>query len=88
MTHFTEAILAASKARAVPLCAYNNLPSPNDPSPEGYGPQGEAPASRRQGSAQRGWRPKAPGPSGGAYRGSQIQDLGGVAALARSAPMK
>ena len=23
MTHFTEAILAASKARAAPLCAYN-----------------------------------------------------------------
>jgi hypothetical protein len=23
MTHFTEAILAASKARVAPLCAYN-----------------------------------------------------------------
>jgi hypothetical protein len=25
MTHFTEAILAASKARAAPLCWYNKL---------------------------------------------------------------
>ncbi len=60
MTHFTEAILAASKARAAPLCAYNKRR-----------------ATRLAAKIAR--------PPGGAHRGSPIQDLGDVAALARCA---
>jgi hypothetical protein len=37
-------------------------------------------------STQRGWRPKAPGPAGGAYRGSPIQDLGGACPIHESPP--
>ncbi len=58
MTHFTEALLAASKARAAPLCGYNK---------------------QCVGAAGGQKRPAF----GEAHRGSPIQDLGGVAALAR-----
>ncbi len=58
MTHFTEAILAASKARSAPLCGYSKQR-----------------ATRLAAEIAR--------PSGGAHRGGPIQDLGGVAALAR-----
>jgi hypothetical protein len=70
MAHFTEAILTASEARAVPLCGYNNLPSPKRSS--GFAQAGQ----RATRLAAKSARPHG----GGAYRGA-----GGVAALARCA---